>query len=130
MMLATTPLSQLPLVLLDLETTGLTPARDRIVQIVAITIKSPAQHFDMLVNPGVTIPATSTAIHGLSETDLADAPAFPLALPLLHEFVNERIILGYNIGFDQAGLTRLPWRANVRRLTGPKHPDYIRLRAN
>ena len=53
MMLATTPLSQLPLVLLDLETTGLTPARDRIVQIVAITIKSPAQHFDMLVNPGV-----------------------------------------------------------------------------
>ncbi|MGB1867106.1 MAG: exonuclease domain-containing protein, partial [Candidatus Puniceispirillaceae bacterium] len=51
MMLATTPLSQLPLVSLDLETTGLTPARDRIVQIGAITIESPAQHFDMLVNP-------------------------------------------------------------------------------
>ena len=53
MMLATTPLSQLPLVSLDLETAGLTPARDRIVQIGAITIETPAQHFDMLVNPGV-----------------------------------------------------------------------------
>ena len=38
MRLATTPLSQLPLVSLDLETTGLQPARDRIVQIGAVTI--------------------------------------------------------------------------------------------
>jgi len=105
MMLATTPLSQLPLVSLDLETTGLTPARDRIVQIGAITIEPTPQHFDMLVNPGVPIPATSTAIHGLSESDLTDAPAFPLALPLLREFVNGRIILGYNIGFDLAVLS-------------------------
>ena len=51
MMLATTP-QPAPLVSLDLETTGLTPARDRIVQIGAIT-ESPARHFDMLVNPGV-----------------------------------------------------------------------------
>jgi len=105
MTLATTPLSQLPLVSLDLETTGLQPARDRIVQIGAVTIEDTAQHFDMRINPGVPIPATSTAIHGLSAADVADAPAFPLALPNLRDFVNGRVILGYNIGFDLAVLS-------------------------
>ena len=105
MRLATTPLSQLPLVSLDLETTGLQPARDRIVQIGAITIEDSAQHFDMLVNPGAPIPANSTAIHGLRASDLQDAPAFPLALPPLRDFVSGRIILGYNIGFDLAVLS-------------------------
>ena len=59
----------------------------------------------MLINPSVPIPATSTANHGLSESNLTDAAAFPLALPLLREFVNRRIILGYNIGFDLAFLS-------------------------
>ena len=75
MRLATTPLSQLPLVSLDPETTGLQPARDRIVQIGAITIEGSARHFDMLVYPGVPIPANSTAILGLRTSDLQDAPA-------------------------------------------------------
>ena len=74
MRFATAPLSQLPLVSLDLETTGLRPARDRIVQIGAIAIEDSAQHSDMLVNPGVPIPANSTAIHRLRASDLQDAP--------------------------------------------------------
>jgi len=105
MTLATTPLNQLPLVSLDLETTGLQPARDRIVQIGAVTIDDDPRQLDMLVNPGMAIPKTSTAIHGLSASDVEHAAAFPLALPTLREFITGRVILGYNIGFDLAVLS-------------------------
>ena len=59
----------------------------------------------MLVSPGVPIPANSTAIHGLRASDLQDAPAFPLALPLLRDFVSRRMIISYNIGFALAVLS-------------------------
>ena len=75
------------------------------MQIGTIIIEDSARHFDMLLNPSVPIQANSTAIHGLRAPDLPDAPAFPMALPTLRDFVSCRITLGYNIGFDLAVLS-------------------------
>ncbi|ADE38361.1 DUF294 nucleotidyltransferase-like domain-containing protein [Candidatus Puniceispirillum marinum] len=112
MPLATMPLSEVPLVSLDLETTGLKPQTDRIVQIGAIGVdvavaadRAEDDHIEMLVDPGIAVPAASTAVHGINDAMLADAKPIAVALPALRSFINKRIILGYNIGFDLAFLT-------------------------
>ena len=109
MPLATTPLVEVPLVSLDMETTGLKPQTDRIVQIGAIDAgvavmadRADDDCFERLVNPGITVPATSIAVHGIDDAMLADAEPFANALPALRTFIDKRIILGYNIGFDLA----------------------------
>lgn len=121
MSLATTPLAEVPLVSLDLETTGLKPQTDRIVQIGAIDAatavlddrgdrgdrddpadRSGDNSFEQLVNPGIPVPAASTAVHGIDDAMLADAAPIVNVLPALRDFIDKRIILGYNIGFDLA----------------------------
>ena len=72
-----------PLIFFDLETTGTNTAQDRIVQIGAIKIQ-PVHPFgdgtreekNILINPGIPIPAGATAVHGISDEDVKDAPVF------------------------------------------------------
>jgi DNA polymerase-3 subunit epsilon/CBS domain-containing protein len=103
------PLAALPMVVLDTETTGLDAARDRVIEIGAVrpVPGQPVTDDDViatLVNPGIAIPAASTAIHGLSDKDVADAPAFPLAMADIAAWTGARIVIGYSIGFDIAVL--------------------------
>lgn len=102
--LATVPLEKLPLASVDLETTGLNPGQDRICQIGFVDPANEDHHLDMLVNPGMPIPASSTLIHGIDDAMVASADRFPLALPELRRQIGSRVILGYNIGFDLAVL--------------------------
>ena len=100
--LATLPLEKLPCLSLDLETTGLSTGTDRIIQIGGVDPFSPDQTYDQLVNPGLPIPATSIQIHHITDQMVADAPAFPLIFPGLRDRLKDRVIIGYNIGFDLA----------------------------
>ncbi|MGC6485614.1 MAG: DUF294 nucleotidyltransferase-like domain-containing protein [Candidatus Puniceispirillales bacterium] len=103
--LATVPLEQLPLASLDLETTGLKPAQDRICQIGLVDPADESHCLDLLVDPGVPIPPSSTLIHGIDDAMVAGSSPFPLALPELRRMIGTRVILGFNIGFDLAVLT-------------------------
>lgn len=102
--LATVPLEQLPLASIDLETTGLKPAQDRICQIGLVDPVNESHCLDLLVNPGIPVPESSTLIHGIDDGMVAEASPFPLALPELRRMIGSRVILGYNIGFDLAVL--------------------------
>lgn len=104
MQLATMPLENVPMVSLDLETTGLRVRHDRVVQIGAIRSDDESQVFGSLVNPDIAIPAASTRIHGITDNAVTDADSFPLALPRLRTFIDGKVLLGYNIGFDLAVL--------------------------
>ena len=104
MQLATMPLDRVPVVSLDLETTGLRARSDRIIQIGAISGGDELARFGVLVNPGVAIPEASTRIHGIDDAMVADADALPLVLPRLRDHVAGHLILGFNIGFDLAVL--------------------------
>lgn len=69
---------QRPLVFFDLETTGIDPTRDKIVEIAMIRVepdgtRRAAAH---RVNPGGPIPKEATAIHGIGDDDVRDAPRF------------------------------------------------------
>ena len=100
--LATVPLDQLSLISVDLETTGLMTGTDRIIQIGCIHPFDSSIIFDQLVNPSVPVPASSTQIHGLTDADVTTAPVFPTVFPGLRDLLKDRVIIGYNIGFDLA----------------------------
>ena len=102
MHLATMPLDRVPVVSLDLETTGLHASVDHIVQIGAIQSQEELARFAALVRPGVPIPAASTRIHGITDEMLVDVDDLPLVMPRLRAHVRGCLILGYNIGFDLA----------------------------
>jgi CBS domain-containing protein len=106
--LSHTALSTLPVIVLDLETTGLDVRRDRVVQVGAIAMLGPKildqPRLDCLIDPGVPIPDTSTRIHGLSDNDVEGAIRFEAFVETLRELVSGRVVVGHNIGFDLAVL--------------------------
>ena len=82
-------------VVLDTETTGL-GSRDRVVEISCID-RNGNVLVDSLVNPGIAIPVASTAIHGISDTDVADKPSLPALWPLVRNAVRSaECVLVYN----------------------------------
>ena len=86
-------------VILDTETTGLySPAR--IVEISCIDREGNVL-VDSLVNPGIPIPADASAIHGISDADVADRPSFSDLWPLVWDAVrNADCVLIYNASYD------------------------------
>ncbi|MBU3662308.1 MAG: 3'-5' exonuclease [Bacteroidetes bacterium] len=67
-----------PLVVFDLETTGISISNDRIVEIACVKVLPNGEEITLVqrINPGIPIPAEVTAIHGISDADVADKPSF------------------------------------------------------
>jgi DNA polymerase-3 subunit epsilon len=92
-----------PIVFFDLETTGINVSTDRIVEISLLKISpnGKEQWMTTRVNPGIPIPPKSTAIHGISDKDVADAPSFKEIAKNLAAFLEGCDLAGYNsIKFD------------------------------
>ena len=72
-----------PLAVLDLETTGTDPKIDRIIEVSVLKLLPGGghDHRTRRVNPGVPIPPEATAIHGISDDDVADCPSFRAIAP-------------------------------------------------
>ena len=69
---------KIPICFFDLETTGTNITQDRIIEIAVIKMMPGGEMVrrHSLVNPGIPIPAASTAIHGISDEDVKDKPNF------------------------------------------------------
>lgn len=92
-----------PLVCFDLETTGTVVMLDRIVQIAMIRVEPDGgrRSFDTLVNPETAIPPGATAVHGIDDAMVADAPTFAAIRPEMEAMLEGADLLGYNmIRFD------------------------------
>ncbi len=100
------PLDRLPALVIDTETTGLDPARDRVVAIGAVAMTGTRRHtgssIDRLVLPDVPIPSAAIAIHGLTSSTLAYQPPFAAVWPEIAPLVAGRILVGHRIAFDAA----------------------------
>jgi CBS domain-containing protein len=111
------PLAALDAVAIDTETTGLDTSSARIVQIAGMAIALgrvvEGESFATLVAPGMAIPRSSTAIHGIDDAAVDGAPAFAEAVQGLNDFVGDRLLLGYSIGFDLAVLEHETKRAGM-----------------
>ncbi len=87
-----------PIIFFDLETTGTDHARDRIVELALIKIFPDGKRdkFVRRVNPGMPIPAESTAIHGISDEDVKNSPTFRQIAHNLFDWMRGCDLGGYN----------------------------------
>ncbi|UCH74342.1 MAG: 3'-5' exonuclease [Rhodospirillales bacterium] len=117
------PLEDLPVLVLDSETTGLDVALARIVSLGAARSHGwrlyPHANLDCVVNPGVPIPRQSTAVHGISDAMVAPAPNFAEVWPRLQEMAEGAVVIGHSIGFDLAILRRECERHDIAWRTPP-----------
>lgn len=88
-----------PIVFLDLETTGLNIATDRIVEIALLKVHPQGRRDSLVrrVNPGMPIPSEATRIHGIGDADVADAPSLAQLAPELLSFIGDADLGGFNI---------------------------------
>ena len=102
-----------PLAALDTETTGTDPETARVVTACVGMSMAPGQWSPMewRLNPGVPIPATAAAVHGITDADVTDwsAPADALAEirgRLVNAATYEVPIVGHNLAYDLTLLDR------------------------
>jgi len=96
---------------LDIETTGMTPGADAIIEVGAVLSRDGqiVSEFQTLVNPGRPIPPEITRLTHIDDEMVAGQPRFAGIAPALEQFVGNRPIVGHNVAFDigflrQAGL--------------------------
>lgn len=94
---------QRALTFVDLETTGLDVAGDRIVEIALVRVEptGEVESFATLVNPATAIPPPATEVHGIGDNDVAEAPTFADVATTLWGWLAESDLGGYNLArFD------------------------------
>lgn len=92
-----------PLAVFDIESTGLSPRADRIIELSVIRIEKSGteQTCTWLLNPCLPIPLESTAIHGITDEDVRDCPTFLDVVDEIDTFFADCDLAGYNlIHFD------------------------------
>ncbi|MDD4515183.1 exonuclease domain-containing protein [Massilibacteroides sp.] len=105
-----------PLVFFDLETTGIDIVKDRIVEISFMKVypNGKEESKTRRINPGMPIPAESTAIHGISDDDVKDCPTFKEIAKSLATQIEGCDLAGYNSNrFDIPMLAEEFLRADV-----------------
>ena len=92
-----------PLAIIDLESTGVDPANDRIVEIAVVKLHpdgSP-QLFHERVKPPGPIPVSAIAIHGITNEDVANCGPFPALAERLATFLEGSDLAGFGVStFD------------------------------
>ncbi len=96
------------IVAIDLETTGLDPEKDTIIEIGAIrfTEHRVEDEFSTLVNPRRTIQPFITQLTGISNEMVSHAPDLRPTLAELAVFVDNSIVVGHNVNFDLSFLRK------------------------
>ncbi len=96
------PLEQQIFVCLDCETTGLEPRTDRVIEVAAVLFRNGEilNRWETLVDPGIPIPPSSSAIHHIRDPMVAGKPAIAAVLPTLLEFVEDYPVVGHGVHFD------------------------------
>ncbi|MCI7597025.1 MAG: 3'-5' exonuclease [Lachnospiraceae bacterium] len=95
-------------VCIDLETTGLSPKTDRIIEVGAARVRQGrvTDTYQRLIDPRMQLEERIEELTGISNSDLKGQPALEEILPELEVFLGEDILVGHRIGFDYSFLKR------------------------
>jgi DNA polymerase-3 subunit epsilon len=94
-----------PIALIDFETCGLEPG-DGVVEVAVARVEGMrvVSTWSSLVNPGKPIPEAASAVHGIKDADVADAPSMAELAGLILRICQDATPGAYNAGFDRAVL--------------------------
>jgi DNA polymerase-3 subunit epsilon/ATP-dependent DNA helicase DinG len=97
------------IVAIDIETTGLSPDRDVIIEIGAVKFKGHRveDEWSSLINPGRHIPEFITGLTGISDVEVRNAPRLMDIAPDLEAFAEDAPVVGHNVRFDLSFLQRV-----------------------
>jgi DNA polymerase-3 subunit epsilon len=113
-----------PIVMLDFETTGLSPVMgDRITEVAALRIVGGevVERYVSLVNCGVRIPSFITGLTGITQAMVDNAPPADEVVPALLDFIGTDALSAHNASFDDKFL-----RAEAERLAlAPRHAALV-----
>jgi DNA polymerase III epsilon subunit family exonuclease len=114
-------LEEAAFVVFDLETTGLSPARDRICELGAVRVRGLelVDSFQSLANPGVALPEPVARLTGLREQELRQAPPVSTVVRRFLAFAGDDLLVAHNARFDQRFLERQLLALHGRRLSEP-----------
>lgn len=103
----------------DLETTGIQPKTDAIVEIGAVRFANgePGEAFSTLINPGRPIPPGASAVNGITDDMVADQPDVQTVLGDLADFCGDLPLVAHNAPFDFKFLLRA---VDAHRARAPK----------
>lgn len=87
-----------PIIFFDLETTGTDHTKDRIIELALVKILpgNGRETYTRRINPGIPIPPESTAIHGIRDEDIKEAPFFKQIAHELYDWMKHSDLGGYN----------------------------------
>jgi DNA polymerase-3 subunit epsilon len=114
-------LEEAEFVVFDLETTGLSPARDRICELGAVRVRGLelVDSFQSLVNPGIALPEPVARLTGLRQQELASAPRAAAVVRCFLDFAGDALLVAHNAQFDQRFLEQHLLALYGRRLLEP-----------
>ena len=110
---------------IDVETTGLNPEKDRIVSVAVfrVDLSNPKLNEDLkgeilnyVVDPQCTIPKDASDIHGITNADIKDKPTFSEIAKELRDFIGTLPLIGHNVSFDKKFLSAEFKRVGVKTL--------------
>ena len=105
-------------VVFDIETTGLSSTRDKIIEISAVKLQNMqvVDQFSTFVNPGQKLSFFTTSLTSITDQDLVGAPTIEEALPKFIAFIEDSILVAHNASFDIGHIY-----GNMSRLGMPKN---------
>jgi DNA polymerase-3 subunit epsilon len=91
-------------VVFDLETTGLDPKKDKIVEIGAVKFDQHgiAARFSVLINPGIPMPFAASKVNHITDEMLKGKPLIKDALPDFIRFIGDAVLIAHNSQFDSS----------------------------
>lgn len=139
----------------DVETTGFSPVTDRVVAVAVIRadlsslvaaevsggteLDVSCETLDLLVDPGRSIPAEASVVHGIRDEDVRGRRSFAQVAGSLRDFVGDRLLIAHNASFDRrfleaefgrAGMAGAlcdnDWRCTMRRFQRERRPAHVR----
>ena len=109
-------------VVFDIETTGFSPVKNRIIEIGAVKVSGGeiVDRFSTFVNPDVPIPFEIEKLTSIRDEDVMDSPQIDVILPQFLQFCEGCIMVAHNAGFDMSFIME-----NCRRLGYPQEFTYV-----
>lgn len=119
-----------PFTVFDIETTGMSPVRDRIIEIAGVRVDADGtfSRFETLINPAMPIPYRVTQVHGIDDTMVAEAPCFSDAAYQFLDFIKGSRLVAHNARFDLSFLQESLSRVGLPLWKGGAYDSIILIR--